>query len=167
MAKRQHCFQDESEMTKINYTIDNLVIFYDGNCPLCSLEMQKLKRQDTNNQIELVNLHQENINTLYPDINVDKAMRILHGVYHNELLLGLNVTHRAWTLVGKGAFVAPLQLPIVKQLAHWVYLLVAKYRHPISQFMYMRLGIGATICEQGVCNEKYNEKTNNIDHRCQ
>lgn len=94
-------------------------------------------------------------------------MKILHGVYQNELLLGLNVTHRAWTLVGKGALVAPLQLPIVKQLAHWVYLLVAKYRHPISEFLYRRLGIGAPTCEQGVCNEKYHEETNNTYHRRQ
>jgi predicted DCC family thiol-disulfide oxidoreductase YuxK len=160
-----------NEINEKNEKNDNLVIFYDGNCPLCSLEMQKLKQHDANNQIDLINLHQANFNALYPEINVDNAMRILHGVYQNQLLLGLNVTHRAWTIVGKGALVAPLQFPIVKHLAHWVYLLVAKYRHPISEFMYRRLGIGATTCELGACHEKYNEKyheeTNNTDHRCQ
>ncbi|WP_440877202.1 thiol-disulfide oxidoreductase DCC family protein [Thalassotalea sp. PLHSN55] len=154
-------------MTTRKYTCDKLVIFYDGNCPLCSLEMQKLKQHDANNQIELVNLHQANFNTLYPDINFNKAMTILHGVYQKKLLLGLNVTHRAWTIVGKGAFVAPLQLPIVKQLAHCFYLLVAKYRHPLSQFIYRRLGIGTNTCELGVCYEKSAKETNNIDHRRQ
>lgn len=135
---------------------NTLVIFYDGHCPLCSLEMLKLKQWDTHNRIELVNLHQKNFNTLYPDISFDKAMKILHGYYQGELLLGLNVTHRAWTLVGKGVFVAPLQFPMIKQLAHLVYLFVAKYRHPISQFMYKRLGIGKAQCNQGVCYGKSN-----------
>lgn len=53
-------------MTKRNNINETLVIFYDGNCPLCGLEMQKLKQHDANNQIELVNLHQTNFNALYP-----------------------------------------------------------------------------------------------------
>jgi predicted DCC family thiol-disulfide oxidoreductase YuxK len=140
---------------------DKLVIFYDGHCPLCSLEMIKLKKYDTHNQIELCNLHQKDFTKLYPNINFNKAMEILHGQFQGQLLLGLDVTHRAWTIVGKGLFVAPLQFPIIKQLAHLVYLFVARYRHPISQFMYKRLGIGQVMCNKGTCYEK----TSISDHR--
>lgn len=137
----------------INHT---LTIFYDGNCPLCTLEMAKLKHYDTKELIVLENLHQDNFETRFPDINTDKAMHILHGQYQGKILLALDVTHRAWTLVGKGALVAPLQFPIVKQLAHGCYLLIAKYRHPISQCLYQRFGIGIKTCEQGTCYEKPN-----------
>lgn len=139
---------------------NTLTIFYDGNCPLCSLEMQKLKRYDDKNLIELVNLHQENFESLYPFINIDKAMDILHGQYQGKILLGLDVTHRAWTLVGRGLFVAPLQYPIIKQIAHGGYLVVAKYRHPISNFLYKRFGIGVNTCEQGICYDKPNNTNN-------
>jgi predicted DCC family thiol-disulfide oxidoreductase YuxK len=135
-------------------TSETLTIFYDGHCPLCSLEMQKLKRHDINNVIILENLHQENFQVLFPTIDIDKAMKMLHGQFQGKTLLALDVTHRAWTLVGKGALVAPLQFPVIKQLAHWVYLLLAKYRQPISSFIYRRFGIGSNTCEQGVCNEK-------------
>ena len=141
-------------------TDNTLTIFYDGNCPLCSLEMQKLKKYDHENLITLANLHQNNFNTLYPHVNTDKAMKILHGQYQNKILLGLDVTHRAWTLVGKGLFVAPLQFPIIKQVAHGAYLLMAKYRHPISNFLHKRFGLGVNSCEQGACYEKPNNSNN-------
>lgn len=140
---------------KDNMMIDNtLTIFYDGNCPLCSLEMQKLKGYDNDNKIALVNLHQENFHSDYPEIDFNKAMKILHGQYKGKILLGLDVTHRAWTLVGRGLLVAPLQFPIIKQLAHTGYLFLAKYRRPISHCLYQRFGIGVNTCEQGTCYEK-------------
>lgn len=133
---------------------DTLTIFYDGNCPLCTLEMMKLKDYDTKNLIKLENLHQKNFDKLYPEINLDHAMNILHGTYRGTTLLALDVTHRAWTLVGKGTLVAPLQFPIIKQLAHQLYLLMAKYRHPISQFLYKNFGVGINTCNELTCNVK-------------
>ena len=93
---------------------------------------------------------------LFPDININKAMKILHGQYQGNTLLALDVTHRAWTLVGRGAFVAPLQFPIIKQLAHSGYLLLAKYRKPISSCLYKRFGIGIKTCDKGTCYEQKN-----------
>lgn len=139
---------------------DQLIIFFDGSCPLCTLEMQRLKEQDHKNNIQLVDLHQSDFAIQFPDIDVKKGLAILHGKYQGKILLGLDVTHRAWTLVGKRWMVAPLQWPIIKPLSHLVYLQLAKYRYPISQFMYKRLGIGINKCNEGTCYDK----PNNTDH---
>lgn len=141
--------------------LDKLTIYYDGNCPLCSLEMQKLKRFDDKLLIILVNLQQDNFNTCFPHINVAKALQILHGEYQGKLLLALDVTHRAWALVGRGALVAPLQFPVIKQVAHASYLLLAKYRYPISHFLHQRFGIGTQTCDKGTCYAN----PNNINRR--
>jgi predicted DCC family thiol-disulfide oxidoreductase YuxK len=141
-------------------TDNTLTIFYDSHCPLCTLEMQKLKRHDSHNQIILEDLHQENFQTRFPDINIDKAMAILHGLYQGKTLLALDVTHRAWTLVGRGALVAPLQFPIIKQIAHRGYLLLAKYRYPISNCLYQRFGIGVKTCDKGTCYDPKNNPNN-------
>lgn len=141
-------------------TDNQLTIFYDGNCPLCSLEMKRLKEHDNDQLIQLIDLHQVDFNQQFPHINVDKALAILHGEYRGKLLLGLDVTHRAWTLVGRGMLVAPLQWPLIKQLSHYVYLLLAKNRYPISQFIYKHFGIGIKKCNQGTCYDK----PNNTDH---
>ena len=128
----------------MNTPIDEqkLTIFYDGHCPMCSSEMQHLTRNDHKNIIKLVDLHEDSFAENYPEIDFDYAMKILHGSYRGNNLLGLEVTHRAWTLVGKGFWVAPLDWPIIKQVAHRVYLLVAKYRHPISGWLSRTFGIG-------------------------
>lgn len=137
-----------------NTAIDNtLTIFYDGKCPLCTLEMQKLTRYDSKNLIILEDLHQAGFESRFPNIEVQKAMKILHGYYQGNTLLALDVTHRAWSLVGKGALVAPLQFPIVKQIAHGGYVLFAKYRIPIANCLYKRFGIGIKRCEKGTCYE--------------
>lgn len=138
-----------------------LTIFYDGNCPMCLAEMNHLKGFDDDNEIHLVNIHQENFDTLYSAVNVDDAMKILHGFYNGKILLGLEVTHRAWTIVGKGFWVAPLNWPVIKTLSHWVYLGLAKYRHQISALLAKIFGLPNTQCISGTC---YDNSTN-TDHR--
>lgn len=130
--------------------IQRLTIFYDGQCPMCCLEMDKLTARDKANSILLVNIHSDEL-LHYPEIDKDAAMQVLHGYYQGQLLLALDVTHRAWQLVGLGFWVAPLQWPVVKSVAHQGYLFVAKYRHPISSFLHRRFGLGQPRCEEGVC----------------
>ncbi|GAA5141526.1 thiol-disulfide oxidoreductase DCC family protein [Thalassotalea piscium] len=138
-----------------------LTIFYDGKCPLCSIEMQHLKQLDTYNRIILVDLHQENFTTLHPEIDVTDAMKILHASYDGKILLGLEVTHKAWTLVGKGFWVAPLNWPVIKQLSHVIYLIVAKYRQQISVFIAKIFRIKTVQCNAGACYDK----STNTHHR--
>ena len=141
--------------------MDKLTIFYDGQCPLCSFEMHKLKQRDAMNNIRLVNLHQKDFSTTYPHINKEQAMAVLHGEYRGEMLFALDVTHRAWTLVGKGFWVAPLQFPIIKPIAHCCYLLMAKYRHSISSTFAQYFNIKVSKCSEGTCYETRSR----TDHR--
>lgn len=138
-----------------------LTIFYDGNCPLCHAEMQHLKKHDAQNNITLVDIHKSNFSTQHPEIHVEQAMTILHAQYQGKLLLGLEVTHQAWTTVGKGFWVAPLNWPIIKNIAHICYVFFAKYRHQISQFLAPKLGITLPNCDKGTCYEK----PTNANHR--
>ncbi|MCG6202055.1 thiol-disulfide oxidoreductase DCC family protein [Psychromonas antarctica] len=138
-----------------------LTIFYDGQCPMCSTEMRHLKQHDKNNLITLEDIHQDDFAALYPDINFTDAMKILHGNYQGKLLLGLAVTHRAWTLVGKGFWVAPLNWPGIKTLSHWGYLGLAKYRQPISTCLSKLPGVKVGNCTSGTCYDK----PTNVNHR--
>ena len=139
-----------------------LTIFYDSHCPLCAAEMRHLKQFDRDGQIDLVDLHQTDFESLYPEISFDKAMQILHGQYRGKLLLGLQVTHRAWTIVGKGFWVAPLNWPIIKTISHWCYLVLAKYRHPISAGVAKLFNLDNSQCISGTC---YDKQTNSNNRR--
>jgi len=130
---------------------EQLTIFFDGMCPMCIAEMQHLKQQDSDNEIVLIDIHETADLALYPQIQFAAAMSVLHGIYEGKILKGLSVTHRAWTIVGKGLWVAPLEWPVIKPLSHQVYLLVAKYRHPISSFLSKVFGWKVSSCESDVC----------------
>jgi predicted DCC family thiol-disulfide oxidoreductase YuxK len=131
-----------------------LTIFYDGKCPLCSAEMTHLKRYDSKDLILLVDLNGPDLQSNYPNIDVDAGMKILHGYYDGKILLGLEVTYRAWILVGKKHWVAPLNWPVIKPLSGMVYRVIARYRHPISNFLAKTFGIGYNTCTQGTCHDQ-------------
>lgn len=132
-----------------------LTIFYDGNCPLCSKEMQALERYDLHNRIQLEDIHQTNFEQKFPDIDKIKATEILHGKLNGVTLLGLDVTCHAWRLVGKKPWIALLRLPIIKPFADLGYLFFAKHRTRISSLL-----MGKSYCENGQCGIKKAEKSN-------
>lgn len=120
-----------------------LKIFYDGGCPLCLSEMKHLMKLDQQQKIDLVDINQESFQAKYPDINRAKADRILHGqLVNGKILLGLDVTYKAWNLVGKGKWIAIIRWPIIRIFADFAYLQFARHRHFLS-----RLLTGKERCE--------------------
>jgi predicted DCC family thiol-disulfide oxidoreductase YuxK len=110
-----------------------MIIFYDGNCPLCAKEMQSLKRADEENKITLEDINKEDFEHRFSNIKRADAMGYLHGQLDNgEMIYGLDVTFAAWQTVGKHAWLKIFQLPIIRSLADVGYWLFAKYRLQIT-----------------------------------
>lgn len=112
-----------------------LTVFYDGTCPLCAKEMAALRKADKKDAISTVDIFADEF-AQYPQINPHEANRILHAIDQDgDLLLGLDVTHRAWQLVGKGWLYAPLRWRLMKPLADRCYLYFANNRYHISYWL--------------------------------
>jgi predicted DCC family thiol-disulfide oxidoreductase YuxK len=112
----------------------DLRIFYDGGCPLCLAEMKHLIKLDRQKKIDLVDINQESFEEDYPEIDRQKADQILHGqLADGTILLGLDVTYKAWSLVGKGRWTAIIRWPIIRPLADFAYLKFARHRHFLSR----------------------------------
>ena len=127
-----------------------LIIFYDGGCPLCVSEMRHLSKLDTESLISLENIHADDFSERFPHIDQQRADQILHGQLANgEVIYALDVTYNAWALVGKRHWVAILRWPIIKQIVDYSYLFFAKYRSTIS-----RLLTGSERCEMCVINRE-------------
>jgi predicted DCC family thiol-disulfide oxidoreductase YuxK len=110
-----------------------LTLFYDSQCPLCVAEMRRLKAFDSAGRMAFADLHAPDFIERYPHVDRLKACRILHGQLDSgELLLGLDVTHLAWSLAGRHKWLALLRWPLVKPAADAVYLLFARCRYGIS-----------------------------------
>ncbi|WP_275660239.1 MULTISPECIES: thiol-disulfide oxidoreductase DCC family protein [Pseudoalteromonas] len=113
-----------------------MIVFYDGNCPLCMREMNELKRFDKHNSIDLVNIHDTRFDTEFPEISREAAMAKLHGYdSQGKLIIGLDVTAAAWGQVGKHRWIKLLRLPIIRKIADWLYLFFAKHRMKISKLL--------------------------------
>ncbi len=125
-----------------------LTIFYDGTCPLCAKEMRALMKHDTHQHIRIVDIYSEAISD-YPQIDAIKANSILHALDNNgNLLLGLDVTLRAWQLVGKGWLYSPLRWCLIKPIADWLYLKLANNRYRISYWLTGTSHCGVDQCSR-------------------
>lgn len=121
-----------------------LTLFYDGFCPLCVAEMDKLRKLDQKQHLLLVDVQQPESLTPYPLVDKQAALTRLHALdENNQLLTGLDVTHAAWSLVGRGWLTAPLRWPILKWFADAVYVFFARHRYTISRVL-----TGKARCEQ-------------------
>ncbi|MGM7319311.1 thiol-disulfide oxidoreductase DCC family protein [Idiomarina sp. ST10R2A5] len=113
-----------------------LIIFYDGGCPLCVKEMRHLKRLDKEGRIQFENVNDPDFSQRYPQVEVAKANQYLHGQTRSgEMIYGLDVTHEAWSLVGKGWMIAPLRWPVIRWFADKAYLFFARHRNRISKLL--------------------------------
>jgi|TARA_B110000116_G_scaffold124614_1_gene108031 predicted DCC family thiol-disulfide oxidoreductase YuxK len=113
-----------------------LTILIDGGCPLCVMEMRQLKGKDTKNLIETIDILSDDFTLRYPHINADTAMQVLHGeLADGTWISGLDVTHKAWTLVGQGWRTSFLRWPLVRPIADRLYLYFASNRDFISKVL--------------------------------
>ena len=113
-----------------------LTIFYDGLCPLCSLEISQLKDYDQKAEICFEDIHAQDFMQRYPYIDPIKANSILHGQLSNgKLIYGLDVTCMAWKTVGKHRWLTILRWPVIRWFADLAYRFFARFRKPISSWM--------------------------------
>ncbi|CAH9050703.1 hypothetical protein PSECIP111951_00245 [Pseudoalteromonas holothuriae] len=111
-------------------------IFYDSHCPLCVAEMNKLKLHDKNNQIALVDLHEENFSLNNPNIDKERALTILHlQDSQGKIWLGLDATYQAWKTVGKHRWLKLIRIVPIRWLADGCYMLFANNRMVVSRLL--------------------------------
>lgn len=110
-----------------------LIIFYDGFCPLCIKEMNHIRSRDKHNRIQLINLQSEHDIKCHPELDTEKAMKILQGKRKDgSYIEGLDVTHMAWSLLGKGHLTYILRVPFLRIMFDFFYKMFAKHRYTFS-----------------------------------
>lgn len=111
----------------------DLTIFYDSACPLCLKEMRQLKSYDVEGRIGLVDIYEPDFDDNYPQINRAEAGKILHALSTDgDLILGLDVTCRAWEVVGRHRWLKLTRLPLIQPIADSCYRFFARHRYRIS-----------------------------------
>jgi predicted DCC family thiol-disulfide oxidoreductase YuxK len=110
-----------------------LTVFYDGFCPLCLAEMNKLKSLDKQATLSFVDIQSPLFADDYPHLSWSALNARIHAqLPDGSLISGLDVTYLAWKLVGKGWVYAPTRWPIIRWFADKAYLLFARHRYTLS-----------------------------------
>jgi predicted DCC family thiol-disulfide oxidoreductase YuxK len=128
-----------------------LQIFYDGFCPLCVAEMNKLKACDEGGKLAFVDIQHQDFGAAYPELDWQALNAVIHvQLADGSLITGLDAAYLAWKAVGKGYLYAPLRWPVVRWFADGLYLIFARHRYIISFLL-----TGQRRCQQcnlGVCD---------------
>ncbi|KKD60991.1 thiol-disulfide oxidoreductase [Grimontia sp. AD028] len=126
-------------------------LFFDGSCPLCVAEMDQLRALNQAESLKFEDILAPDFKSRFPDIDPMEASKILHGkLSDGTLLLGLDVTHKAWSLVGKKRWIGLLRLPVIRWFADKAYLFFARNRYKISYLFTGRSK--CEPCQNGVCS---------------
>jgi predicted DCC family thiol-disulfide oxidoreductase YuxK len=123
-----------------------LTVFFDGHCPLCTKEISLLKQFDTRKKLHFEDIHAIDFAYRYPYIDVVAADKRLHGqLASGQIITGLDVTAKAWGLVGHHKWLQILRWPVIRWFADLGYMIFARFRHPIARLF------GDKSCQDDNC----------------
>lgn len=94
-------------------------LYYDGQCPLCTSEMQKLQ-QHADAKLELVDIHSLPEDPCLPPKHA--LLRSLHLKQGDgNFLIGLDANVAAWQHTRFGVFFRWLRWPVLRSTTDWFY----------------------------------------------
>ena len=113
---------------------DKFIFLFDGGCPLCLRETRFLKKKDSSNKINFIDINNDSYNpSLYKEISYAEAMSNLHGILENgDIIKGLDVLAYSYELIGLGWVYYPLKIEFLAPLLRLFYQYWAKYRLKIT-----------------------------------
>ena len=78
-----------------------MLLFYDGNCPICQRNRKILRKYDKKNNIEFIDIHNTSRIEQFKVLNKESAQGKIHALTSNgNLLSGVDAIHEAYTSVG-------------------------------------------------------------------
>ena len=119
-----------------NNTIYPLTLFFDGACPLCSLEMDDLKSRNALNRLVFVDIAQPGFDPAPYGASLQAMGELIHGMCADgTLVIGAETIRLAYRAVGLGHLAAPTALPGLKPIFDAAYAVFARNRYGISRML--------------------------------
>ena len=114
--------------------MSKMVIFYDGDCPICCAKRDFLERRDKHRVLEFSNVRKPGFEPPIPGIDFQTLEAEIHSISHNgKVLRGMDVIRAAYQAIGLGWLAAPTGWPLFRPFFDWVYVIVAGNRLKISK----------------------------------
>ena len=107
-----------------------IVMLFDGDCPLCMREVRMLRRADGwRGRLGFEDIAAPDFDAGAYGTDLETLMARIHGVLPDGTLIeGVEVFRLAYTAAGLGWLVAPTRWPGLRQLSEWSYRVFARNR---------------------------------------
>lgn len=116
-----------------------LSLYFDSACPLCSREMDRLRRWDHSGHLAFVDMSAPHFDPAPLGVTLAAMNTELHGLRADgTMLVGTDAILEAYTLVGRGWLVWPLRLRWLRPMLAAAYRSLARNRYRVSRW----LGLG-------------------------
>lgn len=104
-------------------------VFFDGQCPLCTREVDMVKRFDRRGALRFVDIAAPDFDPASVGRTYDDLMARIHGRDEGgELVTGVEVFRRMYAAIGLGPLVALTRVPPISTIAEAGYRWFAKNR---------------------------------------
>jgi predicted DCC family thiol-disulfide oxidoreductase YuxK len=125
-----------------------LTLYYDGKCAFCTREMTRLAEWDKAGRLDFVDIMQAGFDPSHLGATMADLNREMYSMTaQGQVFVGVDSMLAAYPLVGRGAHVWPLRVPVLRTLLSWMYRLFARNRYTMSRL----LGYKMPSCDDGVC----------------
>ena len=95
-----------------------LMLFFDGACPLCRLEMDRLRERDGLRRLVFVDIAEPGFDPAPWAVTLADMQALIHAARPDgSLLIGIDALHQAYTAVGLGHWTVPTTLPRRRMVA--------------------------------------------------
>lgn len=111
-----------------------ITLLYDGACPICTHEMERLARFDRKRRLRFVDISAGDFDELRYPATRDEMMTLMHAELGNgHMLKGVDALHAAYAAVGLGWLWAPMRWRLMRPYADALYARFARHRMRISR----------------------------------
>ena len=127
-------------------------VFFDGQCPLCSREIEMIRRKDKMHRLKLTDI--SNPDFASNDFSNESLMREIHGrLPSGEYVKGVEVFREIYQRLGFSKFVAPTRLPGIRHLLDLAYRCFAflRFRHAMHRINKSKPNNATDNCSTGAC----------------
>jgi len=113
---------------------ENVTVFFDGQCPVCSLEMGHLAARDTAGALTLVDIAAPGFDANAHGFDHDALDAEIHAVKSDgSVLRGMAALRIAYGTVGLGWLLRPTGVAVLRPVFDAAYRVFARHRRPISR----------------------------------
>ncbi|MFL6658418.1 MAG: thiol-disulfide oxidoreductase DCC family protein [Massilia sp.] len=129
-------------------TATALTLYYDGKCPFCAVEMQRLRTWDRDGWLAFTDIAVPGFDPAHLNASMEQLnLQLYSQAADGQVLIGIDSMLAAYTLVGRGWMVWPLRVPVLRGALSILYQAFARNRYKLSAL----LGYKAPACADGVC----------------